>query len=182
VTDVPPNTPPIGIPGDEVPPDRLRHVLVTPVWNAQGTAVYVPAFVLYQALSDFFIWERADATHGGSVFVSELPAVGMAVASPDRRAVIFATYSPSGRSNLLARSLDPGVPDSTYAWAAPHADAAVEQFGLPTWSPQTDAVAMFRCRATCDVVVLTAAQAEPQVVVTGVPGQPGMSVAWGRAD
>jgi hypothetical protein len=99
----------------------------------------------------------------------------MAVASPDHRAVIFVTYSPSGQSSLVARSLDPSVPDSTYAWA-------VEQVGLPTWSPQADAVAMFRCRTTCDLVVLTAEQAEPQVVVAGVPGQPGMSVAWGRAE
>jgi hypothetical protein len=45
-----------------------------------------------------------------------------------------------------------------------------------------DAVAMFRCRATCDLVVLAPGYAEPQVVLANMPPGPGMGVAWGRAE
>jgi hypothetical protein len=182
VTTIPANTPPIGIPGNEVPRDQLSHMLVAPVWNAQGTAIYVPAYVLYQALSDFFIWERADATHGGSVFVSELPPVDTAIAAPDRRAVIFTSSSPSGATSLVARSLDPSVADATYAWAERRAEGGVEQYLSPAWAPDSAALAVVRCRTTCDVVVLAPNHVEPQVVVAGVPPGLGMGVAWGHAE
>ena len=50
--------------------------------------MYVASFVIYQALSDFYIWERADATNGGSTFIGELWGA-RAHPSPDRRAALF---------------------------------------------------------------------------------------------
>jgi Tol biopolymer transport system component len=180
VTTLPRNTPPIGIPGNKVPPEQLFHRMIAPVWNAQGTAIYAPAYVLYQALSDFFIWERADATKGGSVFLSEMPSVDTAVASPDRRAAIFTTADATGYAGLIARSLDPNVPDSQYAWAERQAQPGTEHYAAPAWSPSSDAVAVFRCNETarrCDVVLLAPGQREPMVLIPGVINS---FLAWGR--
>jgi Tol biopolymer transport system component len=181
VTTLPANTPPIGG-AEKVPPEDLFHRMLAPQWNAQGTSIYVPAYVLYQALSDFCIWEHADATKGGSVFLDEMPSIDIAAAAPDRRAVIFTTAEASGAASLVARSLDPTVPDDQYAWAEREAEPGIERYVAPAWSPNSDAVAVFRCNETagrCDLVLLAPGQPEPTVLVPNVLNS---FLSWGRAE
>jgi hypothetical protein len=187
VTTLPPNTPSIGIPGGEIPPEDLGHRMLAPVWDAPGRYIYAPSFVLYQALSGFSIWERADATNGGSVFLGELPEVADAVGSPDRQAVIFVTTHARGDRHLVARALDPSRPHEDYAWAETEFDDEPVIYQAPTWSPESDAVAVFRCAPDapigdadngCDLVVLEPGQDEPTVLIQNVSGK---DLAWGRA-
>ncbi len=169
VSDLPPGTPPIG--GiEKVPPQNLDHRMFDPVWDAEGEAIYVPAFVLYQALTDFSIWERADPVDGGSEFLRELPGIGTAVASPDRQAVVLTTPTARGDTGLLALAIGAEADDEQYAWAQTDEVASHQ---APTWSPNGDALAAFRCTIggeppTCDLILLQAGQGEPVVLIPEV--------------
>lgn len=188
VSTIPPNTPPIGIPGNEIPPDQLGHGLRTPVWNAQGTAVYASAEVGYQVETVFNIWERADTVNGGSVFLDTLFNVISVTGAPDRRAaLVHSALGQSGADNFEARSLNPNVLDAQYAWAeAPGLIAErLVNYASPAWSPDSNAVATLRCPngdSTCDLIVLAPGQAEPQVLLPNLPSQFGSNVTWGRGE
>ena len=142
VKDLPPDTPPIGIPGDQRSREQLEHVMHDPFWDNEGLGrfVYVPSYVNYQALSGFSIWERADPTNGGSVFLGELPETWQAVPSPDRRAVVFVASSARGDSWFEARSI--GGDDGAWSWAA--TEKGISAFP-PAWSPDGSALAYYRC-------------------------------------
>ena len=186
VTDLPPELPPIGVPGSQPGRDSLEHMMADPVWDADGRYIYVPSFVIYQVLTDFFIWERADATNGGSTFIGELPG-GSATPSPDRRAVLFGASSARGDSWFVARALPPeGTPsDGDWQWAeTPQGDTSVS----PAWAPDGQAVAYYRCALDapdwCSLELLT-----PEGGATLIPNVFGgaapdfsvpLALSWGR--
>ncbi|HEX6288893.1 MAG TPA: hypothetical protein VFZ66_06860 [Herpetosiphonaceae bacterium] len=186
IRSLPPGLPPIGIPGEEIPPDRLEHLLFTPVWDATGAFIYAPAFVGYQALTDFSIWQRADARNGGSTFLGQLPGVMDAFASPNRQAVVFTVGSARGDITLLTRSLDPNI-EQQYAWAEYQELANSD---APAWSPGSDALAFFRCSFEppdrCDLVVAQPGRSEPAALIPDVFGgkgpdrEDGLALSWGR--
>ena len=139
ITSLPPNTPPIGVPGSQLGPADLGHGMANPFWGADGRFVYVASFVAYQALSDFFIWERADATNGGSTYLGELWG-STATPAPDRQAVVFTASSARGDSWLETRALDGD--DARWSWAQTDRGlTAVE----PAWAPDGNALAYYRC-------------------------------------
>ncbi len=186
VTRIPPNTPPIGPPGEETPPDQLAHRMFSPVWNAAGTAIYLAAFVFYCCEGDTDIWERADATQGGSVFLDTLSDVHTVIGAPTRHAALLVSVGGgSGYFRFSARSLDPHVPDVQYAWAdlATGPRNARPEFLAPAWSPESTAIAVLRCSSgICDLVVLAPGLTEPQVVLTNVAAESYGRIAWGRGD
>jgi len=139
VRDHPPDTPPIGMPDGRVEPRDLLHAMGNPFWSADGKSIYVASFVVYQALSDFFIWERADATQGGSHYLGEICGSG-ATPSPARQAVLFSCSSARGDTWFEARALEGD--DSAWSWAKSERGEA----GLaPAWSPDARAVAYYHC-------------------------------------
>jgi hypothetical protein len=186
IKDLPENTPPLGVPGHEFTREQMGHPLFAPAWDAAGGSIYVPSIVGYQALSDFGIWERANAYQGSSTFVSELPGVTDGLAAPDRQAVVFTVGSPRGDMTLLARSLDPSA-NQQYAWAN-YTELAISS--TPAWSPDSAALAFFRCAFDdpnrCDLVVTQPGQATPAVLIADVFGtsgpdrESGLYLAWGR--
>lgn len=183
---LPPNTPAMGIPGGELPPSQLEHLMFTPFWAADGASIYVPSFVLYQVLTDFTMLERADATNGGSTFVDGgALAFGAATPSPDRAAAVFEVGSARGDVQLKARALDPATDDSAYAWAE---TSEVALHAVPAWSPGGDALAVFRCAmeppAACDLVLLAPGLETPEVLIpnavsTAGPGAFDLFLSWG---
>lgn len=186
VTRIPPNTPPIGPSDGQTPPDQLAHRMFNPVWNAAGTAIYLAAFVFYCCEGDTDIWERADATQGGSVFLDTLSDVRTVIGAPNRHAALVVSQGGgSGYFRFSARSLDPTVPDAHYAWAdlARGPNDSYPEFLAPAWSPDSTAIAVRRCGGgTCDLVVLAPGQREPAVLLPNLPVQTGTSIAWGRGD
>ncbi len=185
---IPANTPSIGIPGNQLPPSDLEHLLFAPVWDAEGKVIYVPALVLMQVETDFVILERADATNGGSIFLTELPfGVLDAVSSPDRRAVLFTTGSARGDIQLFARPIAADASDGAYSWAQTREVAMNE---APAWSPTSDAVAYIRCSLDdpnrCDLALLKPGLEQPEVLVpnlfAGAAADRGasLSIAWGQ--
>lgn len=181
---LPANTPAIGIPGGQRPAAELEHILFAPIWSADGSAIYVPAFVTSQVETDFAILERADPINGGSTFVRELPGVASATASPDRQAMVFSVPTARGDIALVAQSIDlqPGV--DPFAWATTQ---DVAQHYAPTWSPNSDALATVRCpiepEQPCDLILLQPTE-PPTVLIPGIvvaqPGQyiEGVYLAW----
>jgi Tol biopolymer transport system component len=153
VKDLPPNTPAIGIPQNEQSRTNLEHLMANPFWDRDGRYVYVASAVLYQALSDFFIWERADATKGGSTFLGELSG-GDAFPSPDRQAVLFGASNAKGESWFAARALD--GQNQAWAWAATRPNATDV---MPAWAPDSKAVAYYHCELDhperCNLQLLT---------------------------
>jgi hypothetical protein len=186
VSTLPSGTPPVGIPGGEMPPADLDHLMYTPLWSADGAAIYVPSFVLYQVLTDFTMLERADATNGGSTLVEQGPLTfGEATGAPDRAAAVFQVGSARGDVQIKARALDPGADDSAFAWAETD-EVAVH--AAPAWSPGGDALAVFRCgmepSGACDLVLLTPDAADPVVLIpaavsTQGPGANDLFLSWG---
>ena len=183
---VPENTPPLGVPGHEFTRDQLDHLLFAPAWDAAGGSIYVPSFVGYQALTDFGIWERANAYRGTSTFVSELRGATDGFAAPNRQAVVFTVGSARGDMTLLARALDPSA-DGQYAWAT---YTELANSSAPAWSPDSAALAFFRCDFDdpnrCDLVVTQPGQPAPAVLIADVFGtsgpdrESGLFLAWGR--
>ena len=154
VRDLPPNIPPIGIPGSQSERAGLEHVMEHPFWDAEGRYIYVPSFVLYQALAGFSIWERADATDGGSTFLGELPEVFDATPAPGRQAALFSVSSARGDSWFVARAI--GGEDTDWRWAeTPNGISAI----APAWAPDARAVAYYRCELEqpeqCSLELLT---------------------------
>jgi hypothetical protein len=187
VKNLPDNTPAIGIPGQQLPPNQLEHMMFDPLWSANGRSIYVPAFVLTQIETDFAILERADATNGDSTFVAELPGAIDAFQSPDRQAAVFTVGSPRGDIRLIARPLDPEAAADRYAWAETH-DVAISE--APTWAPDSQALAYVRCSLEtsqrCDLALLAPGQGEPAVLIPDLFGSetpdrnPAPFVAWGK--
>jgi len=139
VRDLPPDLPAIGVPGSGATRGNYEHVMEEPFWDSAGQYIYVASFVIYQALTDFYIWERADATNGGSTFVGEL-AGAQAILSPDRQAVLFEGASARGDVWFVARALDGS--DDGWRWAE------TERGTLslaPAWAPDGQAVAYVAC-------------------------------------
>lgn len=188
VKNLPANTPAIGINDMKRTPDQLDHQLFAPVWDAEGRFIYAPAFVLTQIETDFTILERADATNGDSVFVTELGGVLDAFGSPDRKAILFTVGTARGDISLTARALDPESNAEQYAWAQTN-DVAVSE--SPAWAPTNDAVAFFRCSLEdynrCDLALLEAGELSATVLVPDVFGaagpnrQIGQLLAWGES-
>lgn len=186
VDQLPPETPAIGIPGSQLPPAKLEHLMFTPLWTPSADALVVPALVAMQVETDFNILERADPFNGGSTFLSE-DRIGPATGSPDRQAAVFVTGSARGDVQLLPRSLDPARSED-YAWAATGNDLAI--YDAPAWAPGSDAVAAYRCPLEqfdrCDLVLLAPGLAAPATLVPDVFGGRGIdysqpaALAWGR--
>lgn len=182
VTDLPPNLPPIGVPGSEAERSGLEHVMSEPVWDAEEDFIYVPSFVIYQTLVDFFIWERADATNGGSIFVDELPGASTTLA-PDRQAVLIGANSARGDTWFEPRVL--GEADDTWNWAkTPRGLTAL----APAWAPDSAAIAYYRCELDapeqCSLQVLTP-EGEDTVVPDVFEGQAPsydlpLTLSWAR--
>jgi hypothetical protein len=172
----------IGVPGGEPERAALEHVMTTPIWDKDGRYIYVPSFVTYQVLTDFFIWERADSVHGGSTFAGELPG-GDATPSPDNQAVLINSASARGDTWFVARAL--GGDDEQWRWA----ETAKGITALaPAWAPRTQAVAYYHCLLEqpeqCDLQLLTpegSATLVPEVFGGVVPdySKP-LSLSWGR--
>lgn len=185
VRGLPADTPAIGIPGNQVPPAQLEHVMVTPLWNADGSALYVPAFVLYQALTDFTILERADPVNGGSVFVAQ-GAFGRATAAPNRQVAVFEVPSARGDVQLTVYPLNETDDRQRYAWAA---TSEVALHAAPAWAPDSNALAALRCRpetpGVCDLILRAPGQTDSQVLIPraltdedAVMGE--QQLTWGR--
>lgn len=139
VKDLPPNLPRIGVPDMQPDVESLAHIMTTPVWDKDGRYIYMPSFLLYQVLVDFYAWERADATNGGSTFISELSG-GDAMASPDKQAALISSVSARGDTWFVARAL--GGDDDSWAWAeTPNGITAL----APAWAPDSQAVAYYHC-------------------------------------
>ena len=183
VRDLPPNTPPIGIPGSESDRAGLEHVMEDPFWDRDGRYVYVLSFVRYQALAGFSIWERADARNGGSTFLGELPEVMGATPAPDREAVLFSVSSARGDSWFVARAI--GGDDQAWRWAETQNGTSSM---APAWAPGGSAVAYYRCELEqpdrCSLELLT-----PQGGATLIPAVFGgaapdlslpLTLDWGR--
>lgn len=180
VKDLPPNTPAIGIPQNEQSRTNLEHLMANPFWDRDGRYVYVASSVLYQALSDFFIWERADATNGGSTFLGELNGAD-AFPSPDRQAVLFSASNPKGDSWFVARALA----GQNQAWAATRPNATDV---TPAWAPDSKAVAYYHCELDhpdrCNLQLLTpqggSVLLRDVVGGTAPDGARDPSLDWGR--
>jgi hypothetical protein len=181
VKELPSNTPPIGVPGSPSAPANLEHVMDNPFWDRDGQSIYVASFVIYQALADFFIWERADATRGGSTFVGELPA-SRAMPAPDHSAVLFSGSSARGDRFFVARSLSGD--DTTWQWAeSQRGRTAVE----PAWAPNSHAIAYYDCALEtpfqCALNLLSPGGATtliPEVLGGAEPDwSVGLNVDWG---
>jgi len=188
VKNLPADTPSIGIPGEKVSPSRLEHMLLAPVWDAEGRFIYVPSFVLYQALSDFTIFERADAINGDSTFLGELPSVIDALGSPNRQAVVFSTSTARGDIGLVGRPLNTEADPEQYIWATTQ-DGNV--YPAVAWAPTSDALVSIRClfedQNRCDLVLLAPNLNEPAVLIPdvfagkGVDYQNRPALTWGGA-
>lgn len=187
VKNIPDNTPTLGIPGNQVPPAGLEHIMFAPVWDAAGRSIYVSAFMLTQVGTDFVILERADSDNGNSVFVEELPfGVIDAVGSRDRRAMLFIAGSPRGDIQLFARPIDPALDAGQLRWAETREVALNE---APSWAPTNDAIVFFRCALDnpnrCDLALLKPGLEQPDVLVPNVFGDQGpdrsigLFTAWG---
>jgi Tol biopolymer transport system component len=179
VKDLPLNTPAIGIPQNEQSRANLAHLMANPFWDRDGRYVYVASYVLDQAEADFFIWERADATKGGSTFLGELNG-GDAFPSPDRQAVLFGASNPKSQSWFVARALD----GQTQAWAETRPNATDVS---PAWAPDSKAVAYYHCELDhpnrCNLQLLTPQGGSVLLadVVVGVPDEiMRPSLDWGR--
>lgn len=187
VSELPDGTPPIG--GLEpVPPENLEHRMFDPVWSGDGDVIFVPSFVLYQALVGYSIWERADAYNGGSEFLTELPEIGEAVSSPDRQAVVLTTPTARGDTGLLAIAIGTDVSDEDYSWA--ETDEIANHLA-PTWSPASNALVAFRCTieqepGVCDLVLFQPEQDQDVVLIPDalaiedLAQQSGFALAWGQ--
>lgn len=183
---LPENTPPLGVPGYEFTREQMGHLLFAPAWDEAGGSIYVPSAIGYQALTDFGIWERANAYQGTSTFVSELRGATDGFAAPNRQVVVFTVGSARGDMTLLARALDSSV-DQQYAWAT-HTELAISS--APAWSPDSAALAFFRCnfedQNRCDLVVTQPGRPTPDVLIADVFGtngpdrESGLFLAWGR--
>jgi len=153
VTDLPPNLPLIGVPGSERERSGLEHAMSEPFWDAEGNFIYVPSFVIYQTLTDFFIWERADATNGGSTFIDELPGASTTLA-PDRQVVLIGANSARGDTWFEPRVL--GEADGAWDWTETSRGLTAL---APAWAPDSAAVAYYRCELEapeqCSLQVLT---------------------------
>lgn len=186
VNQLPSGTPAIGIPGSELPPDELEHLMFTPLWTPSADAIIVPALATMMVETDFNILERADPFKGGSTFLS-VDRLGPATPSPDRQAAVFATGSARGDVQLVPRALDP-TRSEDYAWAATGDDFAI--YDAPAWAPGSDAIAAYRCPADpgdrCDLVLLAPGLEAPATLVTDVFRGRGIdfsqppSLAWGK--
>jgi len=182
VTDLPPNLPPIGVPGSEPERIGLEHAMSEPVWDAEGAFIYVPSFVIYQTLTDFFIWERVDATNGGSIFIDEVPGASTTLA-PDRQVALISANSARGDTWFEPRVL--GEADGAWDWAeTPRGLTAL----APAWAPDSMAVAYYRCELEapeqCSLQVLTPA-GEDTVVPDVFEGQAPkydlpLTLSWAR--
>jgi hypothetical protein len=182
VKDLPPDLPKIGVPGEEPERAGLEHVMTTPVWDSEGRYIYVPSFVIYQVLTDFFIWERADAVNGGSTFVEELPG-GDARPSPDFQTTLIGATSARGDTWFVARAL--GSTTGDWSWAeTPKGITAL----APAWAPHAQAVAYYHCELEqpeqCELRLLApdgGAMLLPDVFggVTPDYTRP-LSLTWGR--
>lgn len=182
VKDLPPNLPRIGVPDNEPERAQLEHVMSTPVWDKDGRSIYVPSFVIYQVLTDFFIWERADATNGGSTFVSEVPG-GDAIGSPDNQVALISSVSARGDTWFVARAL--GGDDENWRWAeTPNGITALK----PAWAPDARAVTYYHCDLEqpeqCALNLLTPDGYSTLIpdVFEGVAPDYGLplSLSWGR--
>lgn len=171
VKNLPANVPPIGIPGNQLPPAQLEHLMFAPTWDATGKFIYVPSLAASQVETDFTILERADATNGGSVYVDQLTGVMDMYGSPDRKAAVLTTGSARGDVQLKARPLDPNVDPAQYAWAETKEVAIHDS---PAWAPTSDAVATIRCALDtpnrCDLVLLKAGLTQPAVLIPDLLG------------
>ncbi len=187
VSQLPPETPPIGIPGSERPPAELEHLMFTPLWTPTADAIIVPALVTMQVETDFNILERANPFKGGSTFLSE-DRIGPATGSPNRQAAVFVTGSARGDVQLIPRTLDPARSED-YAWAATGNDLAI--YDAPAWAPASDAIAAYRCALEqadrCDLVLLAPGLEAPATLVPDVFDGRGIDfsqppgLAWGRS-
>ncbi len=179
---LPPNTPAIGVPKNERGRAGLEHLMSNPFWDADGHSVYVASFVLYQALSDFFIWERADSKNGGSTFLGQLDGAN-AAPSPDRQAVLFSASSAKGDSWFVARAL--GGQDNAWGWAQTKPDATDV---VPAWAPDGKAIAYYHCELEqpdrCNLQILTPQGRNilvPDVFAGAAPDwSAGLALDWGR--
>lgn len=192
VRQLPANTPPTGIPGGELPPAQLDHVLFSPLWDAAGAFIYVPAFAMMQVETDFHLIERADAVNGGSTYLGTINNVRDVLASPDRRALLVTTSSARGDISLTARALDPGLDANSYGWASagsPRGELETFLYQAPSWSPASNAVIAIRCGTmenACDLVLLAPEQEEPSVLIPDLFGGQNIDLAaqlftaWGR--
>ncbi len=186
VKTIPANTPPIGIPGNQLTAANLEHLMFAPVWTGDGSAIYVPSLVAMQVETDFTILERADPTNGNSVFVAELqPGVINAITSPDRRAILFTRGSARGDIQLFARPMDTNSTAGQYSWAETR-EVALNQ--APAWAPSSDAVVYFRCPLDdpnrCDLALLRPGLEQPDVLLPDVFGAAGpdreLYTAWSQ--
>jgi hypothetical protein len=156
--------------------------MTTPVWDSEGRYIYVPSFVIYQVLTDFFIWERADAVNGGSTFVEELPG-GDATPAPGNEATLIGATSARGDTWFVARAL--GDTSGDWSWAeTPKGITAL----APAWAPDAQAVAYYHCEIEqpeqCELRLLTpdgGAMLLPEVFGGVAPDytRP-LSLSWGR--
>lgn len=140
VGELPTDTPAIGIPDNKVEPAALEHMMQDPFWNADGNTVYVASYVSYQVLTGFSIWERADATTGGSTFLGELPEVMGTTPAPNRKAALFSVSSARGDTWFVARGVE--TDDTDWAWAETSNGVSAD---APAWSPDSTAVAYYQC-------------------------------------
>jgi Tol biopolymer transport system component len=181
VKDLPENIPAIGIPGNEQSRANLDHLMSNPFWDRDGHYVYVASYVLDQAEAEFFIWERADSTKGGSTFLGQLNG-GDAFPSPDRQAVLVGSSNAKGESWFVARALD--GQNQAWAWAATRPNATDV---IPAWAPDSKAVAYYHCDLDhperCNLQLLTPQGGSVLLrdVVGAAPnGANPPSLDWGR--
>lgn len=191
VRQLPTNTPATGIPGSEVAPAQLEHLLYAPIWSYDGGSIYVLARATMQVETDFILFERADAVNGGSTYQETVVDVQDAIVAPDRRGLVFSQATQRGDIGLIGRALDTGLSGDAYDWAdARSLREPIFQHFAPTWSPDSSALATIRCDSApeqrCDLVLLAPGQEQPRVLVadllqgaaldyTALP-----TMSWGR--
>ncbi|HSH81503.1 MAG TPA: hypothetical protein VLA19_23485 [Herpetosiphonaceae bacterium] len=179
VREVPANTPQI----DTFKRSELGHALESPFWDRTGASIYVLAAVIGVPDATLYSLERADASRGGSTFVSQLSNISGAMPAPNAQAFLVGMSGLGGAPWFEAHSTTGD--DAAWSWARTEGDPLELRWpGPATWAPDSQAVAYSLCEVLygptgrssfCSLALLT-----PRGTTTLLPSIGGGLLDWGR--